>query len=69
MIKKFMIFKYYGLSNNVDNLKRFVEKYPESKFITEAANIIYHSSDRDLLSLKNLKTKFLNLSLIGLLKD
>ena len=48
---EFMIFKYYGLSNNVDNLKRFVEKYPESKFITEAVNIIYHSSDRDLLSL------------------
>ena len=52
---EFMIFKYYGLSNNVDNLKQFVEKYPESKFITEAVNIIYHSSDRDLLSLKNLE--------------
>ena len=50
-----LIFNYYGLSNNIKNLKIFIEKYPESKYKIQAANIIYHSSNRDLIPLKNLE--------------
>ena len=49
-----LIFNYYGLSNNFKSLKNFIAKYPESKYRIQALNILYHSTERDLLTLKNL---------------
>ena len=49
-----MIFNFYGLSNNTDNLKKFIVNYPESKFVVDAVNIIYHSSERNFSYIKDL---------------
>ena len=49
-----LIFNYYGLSNNFKSLKNFIEKYSESKYRIQALNILYHSTERDLLTLKDL---------------
>ena len=49
-----LIFNYYGLSNNIKSLKNFIVKYPKSKYRIQALNILYHSSSRDLSSLKNI---------------
>lgn len=45
---EYLIFKFYGLSNNTEKLIEYIKKYPQSKNNKRALDILYHSNDRDM---------------------
>ena len=50
-----MIFNFYGQSNDIKKIKRFISKYPNSEHLHYALNILYHSSDRDFSAFQNIE--------------
>ena len=50
-----MIFKFYGQSNDIKKIQRFISKYPNSVHLHYALNILYHSIDRDFSAFQNIE--------------
>ena len=50
-----MIFNFYGQSNDIKKIQRFISKYPNSVHLHYALNILYHSSDRDFSAFQNIE--------------
>ena len=51
---EFLVLKYYGLSNNSDNFKKFLLKYPNSVHSELVLQLLYHSSNRNISAFNNL---------------
>ena len=51
---EFLILKYYGVSNKIENLKNFIDKYPNSIHKKFVIQLLYHTNNRDINILDNL---------------
>ena len=51
---EFLILKYYGVSNKRENLKNFIDKYPNSIHKKFVIQLLYHTNNRDITILDNL---------------
>ena len=51
---EFLILKYYGVSNKTENLKNFIDKYPNSIHKKFVIQLLYHTNNRDINILDNL---------------
>ena len=54
---EFLILKYYGVSNKIENFKNFIDKYPNSIHKKFVIQLLYHTNNRGITILDNLNVE------------
>jgi len=66
---EFLILKYYGVTNKIESLKNFIDKYPNSIHKKFVVQLLYHTNNRGITILDDLNVEYALMDSLLLLSE